>query len=114
VSRVSLVLAIVALLVAFGILSSIVTQGFRQLAEAEQERDQLRAEKQRLEQRIEELNATLEALRTDPAAVESLARRDLGWVRPGDTVIVLATPTPAAVALTLTGPTPTPILSLRQ
>jgi cell division protein FtsB len=31
-----------------------------------------------------------EALRDDPAAIERVARSDLGWVRPGEIVVVLA------------------------
>ena len=97
---------------ALGLLSSIVTAGFDELAAAEKERDRLEERKIELGKSISELEATLEAIHTDPAAVESLARRDLGWVRPGDTVILLATPTRPPEPAVLTGPTPTPILTL--
>jgi len=110
--RVSYILLALAALVALGLLSSIVTAGFDELAAAEEERDRLEKRKIELGTRISELESTLEAIHTDPAAVESLARRDLGWVRPGDTVILLATPTPPPKPVALTGPTPTPILSL--
>lgn len=56
---------------------------------------QLRLENQRLQ-------AESRRLQTDPAAVEEVARRDLGMVRPGETMIVLhdaaAPPAPAAPA----------------
>jgi cell division protein FtsB len=35
-----------------------------------------------------------EALRTDPDAIERVARAELGWVRPGELIVDL-TPTPA-------------------
>jgi cell division protein FtsB len=106
-----LLLALAALLI-LGLLSSIVTHGFEELARAEEERSALEERKIELTESIEELEATLEAVRTDPAAVESMARRELGWVRPGDRVILLATPTPIPSPAVLTGPTPTPILTL--
>jgi len=112
--RASYILLALAALVALGLLSSIVTAGFDELAAAEEERDRLEERKIELGTRISELESTLEAIHTDPAAVESLARRDLGWVRPGDTVILLATPTPPPRPVALTGTTPTPILSLPE
>jgi cell division protein FtsB len=90
-----------------------VSRGFGELEAARRERRSLEAERSRLEHRVRVLQETLERLEEDPAATEALARRELGWVRPGETVIYLATPTPAAVAVPLTQPTPTPILSLR-
>jgi cell division protein FtsB len=114
VKRLPIVLLGVVAVVGLGLVSSIVTQGFRDLAEAEAERDQLQREKQELEQRIEQLEATLEALRSNPEAVESLARKELGWIRPGEVVVILATPTPPPDPESLTDPVPTPILALRD
>ncbi len=110
--RLPLILLAGALLVALGLLSSVVTQGFADMAQAEQERQRLRDEKARLETSIAGLEATLQALRDDPEAVESTVRRDLGWVRPGDRIILIATPTPPSLPVSLTQPTPTPILTL--
>jgi len=112
VKRLPLLLAGVAALVALGLLSSIVTQGFQDLAHAKQERQELRHEKKALETRINELDETLEAVRSSDAAVESMARRELGWVRPGETVVILATPSPAPLYVSTTEPIPTPILTL--
>ena len=92
--RLPLILLGIVALAALGVFSSIVTHGFEELAAAEKERDRLEQRKIELSESIEELEMTLEAVRTDPAAVESLARAELGMVRPGDTVILLATPTP--------------------
>ena len=110
--RLPLVLIALAALAALGVFTSIVSQGFGDLTEAVEERERLHQRTIELEESIGELEETLEAIRTDPAAVESMARRELGWVRPGDTVILLATPTPPPTPAALTGPTPTPILSL--
>jgi cell division protein FtsB len=112
VRRLPLILLGVAFIAGLGLLSSIVTQGFQELAHVEQERQRLEDEKQRLEGSISELETTLDVLRSSPAAIESLARRDLGWIRPGERVILITTPTPAPLPISLTEPTPTPILSL--
>ncbi len=110
--RLPLLLGGVVALIALAVLSGIVTQGFRELARTRAERARLEREKARLEARIERLEETLDALRRDPAATESLVRRDLGWVRPGERVVYIATPTPEPLAVSLTEPTPTPILSI--
>jgi cell division protein FtsB len=110
--RVTLILLALGALAALGVFSSIVSHGFGELTDVEEERARLQQRAIELEQSVVELDETLEAIRTDPAAVESLARRELGWVRPGDTVILLTTPTPRPQPAVLTGPTPTPILTL--
>ncbi len=110
--RLPLILVAVVALVALGVLSSIVTQGFEDMAEAEAERQKLEAEKQRLESEIERLEDTLEALDSNPEAVESMARKELRYVRPGETVVIIATPTPVPIPVSETEPSPTPILRL--
>jgi cell division protein FtsB len=110
--RLPLILLALGALAVLGIFLSIVSQGFADLSDAEEERERLKNRAAELEESVDELDETIEAIRSDPAAVESLARRELGWVRPGDTVILLATPTPPAQPAVLTGPEPTPILTL--
>jgi cell division protein FtsB len=110
--RATLILLALGALVVLGVFSSIVSHGFGELTDAKDERERLQQRSIELEESVEELDETLEAIRTDPAAVESLARRELGWVRPGDTVILLATPTQPPQPAALTGTSPTPILTL--
>ncbi|MEE4270592.1 MAG: septum formation initiator family protein [Thermoanaerobaculales bacterium] len=110
--RLPIILAAVVILVALGVLSSIVTQGFEDMARAEDERQRLENEKQRLESEIEVLEDTLEALESDPEAAESMARKELRYIRPGETVVILATPTPALLPIVESEATPTPILTL--
>ena len=100
-------------LAVLGILSGIITQGFQELARAEEEHRRYSEEKAGLEHRISELNATLEALDSDPRAVESMARQDLGWVKPGERVILIATPTPLPAPPEEPGPQATPLLTLK-
>ncbi|MCX8090170.1 MAG: septum formation initiator family protein [Verrucomicrobiae bacterium] len=52
-----------------------------------QELLRLDAQIQREEETARQLKNSIEALRTDPRAVERLARERLGYARPGETVI---------------------------
>jgi cell division protein FtsB len=110
--RLPLILAAVVAIVALGVLSSIVTQGFEDMARAEDERREFEDEKARLEEEIEALEDTLEALDNNPEAVESMARKELRYIRLGETVVIIATPTPVPIPISKTEPVPTPILSL--
>ena len=42
--------------------------------------------------------ADIAALRTDPAAIERIAREELGLARPGETVFLIREPSPASPA----------------
>jgi cell division protein FtsB len=57
-----------------------VTHLRREVAAVERDLVSLRA-------RAAELSRTVERLRTDPAAIEQLAREELGYVRPDETVL---------------------------
>src|SRR6187551_2332183 len=43
----------------------------------------------------EQLARDIEALRSDPAAIERIAREELGLARPGETVFLIREPSPA-------------------
>ena len=49
------------------------------------------------QQKIQELSEQIRRLRTDPAALEAEARRQLGLIRPGETLVIIkdVKPTPA-------------------
>jgi len=51
------------------------------------QRDDLKAEKTRLEKDVSDLRAEARALETDPWAVERALRRRLGFLRPGEHVL---------------------------
>ena len=112
--RLPLILLAIAAVAALGVLSGVVTQGFQEVARVEEERRLLEQEKVRLERSISEIQATLDAFHSSPEAVESVARQELGWIRPGEKILVLATPTPQPLPVSLTEPTPTPILALPE
>jgi cell division protein FtsB len=59
----------------------------RDLAALHARNRELRADNERLAREAE-------ALRSDPAAIERVARAELGWVRPGEIVVDLATLSP--------------------
>jgi len=50
----------------------------------------------RLEQEIDSLTALSDSLRTDPAALERIARERFGMIREGETLYRFAVPTPPA------------------
>ena len=110
--RLPVIAAALAVIAALGLLSSIVTQGFTELAAAKAEKRRLEEERARLERRIDLLETTIDAVERSDEAVESLARRELGWIRPGEEVIILATPTPPPPAGDLTDEGAEPILRL--
>ncbi len=112
--RLPLILLGIAAVVALGVLSSVVTQGFQEVARVEEEKRLLEQEKARLGRSISEIQATLDAVHSSPEAVESMARQELGWIKPGEKILVLASPTPQPLPVSLTEPTPTPILSLPE
>ena len=59
----------------------------------------LRAHNQELAAENDRLAREAEALRNDPAAIERVARDELGWVRAGEVVVDLsAKPAPSEVA----------------
>jgi cell division protein FtsB len=58
----------------------------------------LRARNQELRAENERLGREAEALRSDPAAVERVARAELGWVKPDEVVVDLSPGTPGGSA----------------
>ncbi len=52
----------------------------------------LRARNRELAAENDRLSREAAALRDDPAAIERVARSDLGWVRPGEIVVDLGQP----------------------
>lgn len=110
--RLPLILVALAIVTALGLLSSIVTQGFAELSAAKEEKRRLEEERARLERQIENLTETIDAVASSPEAVESIARRDLGWIGPGEEVIVLATPTVPPPLQDLTDKGSEPILRI--
>jgi cell division protein FtsB len=64
-------------------------KSYRDLAAVRGQEAALRQQVEQTQQRIEALRHRVERLRSDPAALERLAREELGMVRPGDVVIVL-------------------------
>jgi cell division protein FtsB len=64
-------------------------RGGRELVAARARERALAAQAAAAEQRIAALRYRIERLNHDPATLERLAREELGYVRPGDVVIVL-------------------------
>ena len=64
-------------------------QGLREVRRLKDERARLNAEISQLRERRLELQREIADLRQNPKAIEALARKDLGMVRKGETVILL-------------------------
>jgi cell division protein FtsB len=64
--------------------------GLLELRQFRLERDRMATENARLEKENAALAADVEALRSDPLAIERVAREQLGLVRPGEKLILLA------------------------
>jgi cell division protein FtsB len=65
-------------------------EGLPRLRGLERELDNVQAENRQLERDIEELRGHVSRLRDDPAAVERMARDDLGLVRQSEVVFQFA------------------------
>lgn len=63
--------------------------GLAALWRARREYETVRDEVARLRAERERLREQVRRLREDPAAIEELARRELGLVRPGETLVVI-------------------------
>jgi cell division protein FtsB len=64
-------------------------KGLLETRRKQREYEQLRQEIEQLHAENAELDGEIERLRTDPAAIEDRARRDLGLVKPGEKVFIL-------------------------
>ena len=79
------------LLFAFGmmLISLVGDQGFAAYWMLRAERETLRLDVKTLEARERALVQEIEALRADPAYIEQVARRELGFVKPGEVIVQL-------------------------
>ena len=66
--------------------------GLTSLFRTRQEYRDLQAEVERLREESTRLREDARRLREDPAAIEEYARRELGLIKPGEKVVVLAPP----------------------
>ncbi len=70
-------------------ISTVDARGFRRYVALKQELAQLSARNLDLSERNRQMARELDALRTDPRALERAAREELGFVKPGEIVINL-------------------------
>ena len=63
--------------------------GVVSMRRSQHEIQQLREEIDRLDRETEELSGEIRALQTDPAAIEKVAREDMGLARPGEMIFRL-------------------------
>lgn len=86
--------AAVVVALALAVTSAFAEGGFRRYAKLQQDVKSLKERNQRLAEENARLRREAEALRTDPAAMERVAREELGFVKPGELVFNLSEPAP--------------------
>ncbi|HTQ86132.1 MAG TPA: septum formation initiator family protein [Candidatus Solibacter sp.] len=74
--------------------------GYLSMRRSQHEIEQLREELDRLDQENAQLSGEIRALQTDPAAIEKVAREDMGLARPGEMIFQLPDDPPARKPLT--------------
>jgi len=70
--------------------------GYLAMRRAEAEVKEIRANIDRLNQENAELAAQIDSLKSDPQAIERIAREEMGLARPGEVIIKLPPPDPSA------------------
>jgi len=68
--------------------------GMMRVWQMQREIESLEADIARLRAQTQTLGQTVERLRNDPAYIEKLAREDLGYVRPGESVLKFPSQSP--------------------
>ena len=66
--------------------------GFLAMRRTQQEMDRLRSDVQRLNRENSEMSGEAKSLKTDPQAIERIAREEMGLARPGEMIFKLPPP----------------------
>lgn len=69
--------------------------GYLATLRADREYAALEADLATVRQQNQQLRHDIERMRDDPTALEEVARRDQGLIRPGETVVIVKEPAPA-------------------
>lgn len=70
------------------------SHGLLAMRRTQMQMQELRGQVDRLHQENSDLNKQVQALRTDPKAVERIAREEMGLARPGEMIFKLPDPPP--------------------
>jgi cell division protein FtsB len=84
-----------AALLLLGIHDILGPHGFLAMRRTQQEMDRLRSDVQRLNRENTEMTDEAKSLKTDPQAIERIAREEMGLARPGELIFKLPPPPPA-------------------
>jgi cell division protein FtsB len=74
------------------------SHGLLAMRRTQMQMQELRGQVDRLHQENSDLNKQVQALRTDPKAVERIAREEMGLARPGEMIFRLPDPPPESHA----------------
>jgi cell division protein FtsB len=78
--------------------------GLIAMRQSQKQAKQIRQEIQRLDDENRELQEKVKALKTDPRAIERIARDDLGLAKPGELIFKLPQPNPGDPTLPAQNP----------
>jgi cell division protein FtsB len=81
-------LVVLAAALVLALLAAAGVKSHQDLAAARGRESTLRASIASTEASVRDLRRRVERLRDDPVLLERIAREDLGWIRPGDVVVV--------------------------
>ena len=85
-------------LLALGIHDVFGAHGYLAMRRSEKQMEQLRGEIERLNQENQSLAEHVNALKTDPEAIEKIAREEMGLAKPGEMIFKLPTAAPGVAA----------------
>jgi cell division protein FtsB len=91
-NRRAILLFLGALFLAGSVMAMVGKGGYLELRRLRNQRDQMQAEVDAQQRKVEALQRQVQALRDDPAALERIAREELGYARPGEVTFLLADP----------------------
>ena len=83
-------------LLALGIHDIFGAHGYLATRRSERQIEQLRGEIERLNRENQALTQNVSALKSDPAAIEKIAREEMGLARPGEMIFKVPAATPGA------------------
>ena len=91
-NRRAILISLGALFLAGSVMAMVGKGGYLELRRLRHQRDQAQADVEEQQGKVEALRHQVRALHDDPAALERIAREELGYAKPGEVTFLLADP----------------------